>query len=399
MSNQDLVNYIKEAIKENHSKEEVVSKLLHAGWKMDDINQAFTEAAKKNKKTNKKPKKILVFLISLIVILVVGVFIHVKYFPSTFTTVQLMKYRMSNVDSFAYNIQMHNQLTANAAWRTELTLSDFLEEHIDDVMINRGEKKQTLAIALSGSVDASGQNDPKIDADLIVTTNFFSMGNESNIRKIAKIGAKYLDRSLYLKLNASYLIELLNIKGSYPENEWTKIPLEKDLKSTTDKIAIIQKNIKKHNVVKVLNKLSDPRDDKTTDKYQVVVRSSYLPKAIIDIIEEIYEEERAPETRLEMERDLRETLNDYKIPQVYIWVGKKDYYLHKISLVVETKDTGKHFIDISLSKFNKINPIDKPSGYKILSEFKREINIDSFEYDYRDYQKSNEPNDIIDVSE
>lgn len=231
MVNQELLDYIKQQLRQGVSQEEIKSSLMNYGWQSQDIDEAFSflfppsqqltptdtlsQSQPFSPKTSKGVNKTLLVIVSMISgILIIGggVFAYFNYFQSPEKIIQKMNAKLNEVKSLEYSGEI----------KAEVNIEDLLSgsgRSLQLIQPTQNKKTSNYSINFTGKSDIQKLDDPKDLFYFNIKTDALTQGElsfESEIRNIGKV--------VYFKLGNVPNLGLFDL--SVVRNQWIKIDTE-----------------------------------------------------------------------------------------------------------------------------------------------------------------------------
>ncbi len=389
MVNQQILDYIKQQLQQNISREQIKNSLLANNWQENDINEAFTsldylsslDSLKEttSQQPERKKNKVLLTVVSVICLLLVGggVFGYFYYFQETPEKV---------IEKMITNLAEIKTLEYQGEIRAEITTPDMLNDNIlfQSVKPTTDKKLSDFYIDFSGKSDVSDLNNPKGSFVFNIKTN--ALEELTQGESIFGLDIITIGQNIYLKL--SNLPNLGLFDFSFLINQWIKIDTEEmfDLENfeeqkrqqelSQEQINQIKDITAKSKVFKINEKMpSEIIEGIETHHYKFLIDKMALNNLIIEIAAIIQEE-----TLTEKEiSDFDKILEAVESIEGEIWIGKKDYLPYKLSLTIIIKETsdfktaGKLVTTLLFKNYNKPVQIEIPTQTKSIKEILEEL--------------------------
>ncbi len=403
MVNQQLLDYIKQQLKQGVSREQIRSSLMANGWQEADINEAFVSinspisstspeniAAQQFSTISQQPErrinKTLLAIFSILGILIIGggVFGSFYYFKETpEKVIETMRTRFAEVKALEY----HGEIKAEVAIPDLLGGGSFMQPA---QQTTSSKKASDFSINLNGKSDVGDLNNPKglfvfnikTDALKELTQRESAFGLE--VRAINKV--------VYVKFNNLPNLGFFDL--SVLSNQWIKIDTEaikkqldlekfegqkeaqKQQELTPEQAEKLRQIIAQANVFKVTEKLASEKiEGMDTHHYKFLIDKNELKKLIVDISGVVQNKTLTDKELTEFDKGL-EAIGSLGGE---IWIGKKDYLPYKLLFTIgiketaEPKITGQLTTTLSFKNYNKPIQIDIPSPVKSIEEISDQL--------------------------
>ncbi|XOB46799.1 MAG: hypothetical protein ACKKMV_01310 [Candidatus Nealsonbacteria bacterium] len=401
MINQQLLDYIKQQLRQGVSKEEIKNSLLTNGRQAKDIDEAFNSIGQLEQPESygapgttfpqsdissvKPQKKKLTLIISVILGVMIiggGVFGYFYYFQSPERIVQKMTEKMTEIKSLEYTGQITVEIeTSNLPALSPLGNGNLQQPKEPSSLKQTGK----FSIDFSGASDLHDLNNPKALFKFDINTDVLPQSFGLEVRTIENI--------TYLRL--SNVPDLGFFDLSFLKNQWIKVDpeaikkqfglekldeqlkeVQKEQELSPEQIEQIREVVASIKIFEITEKLpSEKIDEANTHHYKFVIDKEGLIELFTEI-SKIIQNKSLTEKELQ---ELNESLQAIERSEGEIWIGKKDLLLYKILLSLNIKETektkseGKITMTVQFKNYNKAVQIDIPTSVKTLEEILGEL--------------------------
>lgn len=353
MENEQLIAYIKQELGKGISEEEIKNILLLNNWQETDIEEAF-DSIKKQIKPKSSKKLIVIPTIIALMLLGVSAFAYFSFSKSPEKIMSQMIQNMQDVKSLEY------------AGQITLEVKTDLVSEIPEDIISFEEDQINSSLNFNGSFDINDLKNPNILSVVDIASNL--------LEKNLNIEARMVDNIGYFKLNNIPFKEFIDL--SFLENEWVEIDSKDYLKDQVldgfdDKITNekdkIKEVVKNARIFTITKKSADEINGIKTHYYYFTIDKEKLLSFLLEINGII---EADPLTEKEIE-EAKKILEEIKMPDGEVWIGKEDYLLYKIILnfnFIDEKSIIKSNITFDFNNHNKGTKTDAPFSAKTFDE-------------------------------
>lgn len=383
MDKQQLLDYIKQQLKQGVDREEIKNSLLVQGWQENDIDEAFRmiEQSEQSNSKNmtetafsqnsslpvKTSKKLIVLIISAIVGAVIGgsVFGYFYYFQSPERIVQKTSEKMLEVKSLEYTGQVVAKIKTND--------------------VSAFSQSGKFLIDFSGKLDSHNLNNPKGMFKFDINPDILPQGFGFEARTIKNI--------IYFRLTNAPNLGFFDL--SFLRNQWIKIDpeaikehfelkeLEKQLEEiqkeqelSPEQIEKIKRVVLRTKIFKVIKKLPKEKiDGIDTYHYEFIIDKEKIMQLFMEVNKIIRNKSSVEK---EFQQKIDEASKEIKALTGEVWIGKKDLLLYKILLKISfgknvEKARGIESGDMitiitQFKNYNKPMQIDIPASAKPIEE-------------------------------
>jgi len=390
MANQQMLEYIKQQLRQGVTQEKIKSSLLAKGWQEKDIEETINLAKQPEQlavevpstKTSKKPMAVIIAVVLGVLILGGGsVFGYYEYF-SPERIIQKMTKRMVEVKSLEYSGQITAGIeTDNFAAISSLENSGLLEQPEQPAPTKQ--QSGNFSIDFSGASDLIDLNEPKAMFEFDINTDMLPQSFRLEARAVGDV--------VYFKINNVPDLGIFHL--SFLENQWVKIDPEaikeqfglteqqieeaqKEQELSPEQIEQIKDIATSTKILKISEKLASEKiNGVNTHHYKFVIDKEGLVQLITEISEVIENKTLTEEELQELEEPLQAT----EMPGGEIWIGKKDLLLYKISMDLNIKETekakseGQVTFSAQFKNYNKPVQVVIPEPVKTLEEIMGEL--------------------------
>lgn len=364
MINQDLLNYIRDSLSKNFPRDQIRDALIDAGWRLDDINEAFSylKETEKSKITINSParKKAMALVFAAAVFLFTGSSVFAGYYyyktiPER--TVSKMKENLKDIRSFGYEAKIKFE----------------------------SEGSGTLELNSKGAADFSDENNIKSYSDSSFSASSPLISEKEKIS--LSLSHKGIKEAHYLKfsipktggeLPALSFLDLNRLNGKWikidssdlenyfqaeysPESEF----LDDGFQSGSDFNSPEPENLQDKTYKENIGKLKE-----IFSKHKIFAVEEYIGSEIIQdgvkarhIKFQVNKEELGNFFQ-EAQKEFNSAFGDYRAEEIEnisgdIWIGKEDSFLRKFYLLGNFKDekNKKGKWEISLEFFDINEPV------------------------------------------
>lgn len=386
MLNQELLNYIRESLKQGFSKSEIRDALLNAGWRLDDITGALThlEASDNSEVSINKSffskRKFAVLAAVFAAFLFTGSLVFAGYYyykTMPARTIKKMGDRVNEIKSFYYNINLNFSGSS-------------------------GGMNSDMEIILEGAADALDENNIKSYANINFSSKTaYGESKEKNIS--LEIAYKNIGNSNYLKFeipqNGNGEEIAAFIKSAKADGKWVKItpedikelgidaqafaagqsdrlgtenlPAPSNSSEDASKIAQAKKQGKLKEIFQKYN-IFDATEYVGSETIQGSVKTRHisftadkeeLKKFLTEAVVELGDNTASQYGMENYEKELEKNLDALQNVEGDIWIGKDDSFLHKMEAKISTKDEsseGSLNFTLEFSGFNNPVSVEAP---------------------------------------
>lgn len=413
MITQELINYIREQIKQGVSQEQIKILLIKKGWQEKEVDEAFSLInsssqdsvvsyhQSENQGTGKR-KIFAILAVMLGVLLIAGVsFGYFYYFKKSEYPETVFK-KMLEVSKDIKSSESEGE--GRLALRLSIKEDEKKYSYMDSL------EESNINLSFKSKNDVNDWNYPKESFSLDSLFSTVSPGgSKENIN--FKLDYIYIDNKIYLKVNGEALNSFLSAIGIPPQyaqkvvNQWIETEfIKEDLFITKGEFKISE----------ILNNLSDLleitalRDQKLGNSkvyhYRLTIKEEELKKAITEVMDQFSKYPFKDQSMVGLEMIQEYYFESLKkiISQVKgeVWIDKENYFLHKVvfelpelslslsellpGLFLEDNEWANRAVfyiegklDIDIKNHNKPVKIEAPSSAKTIEEI---IDLPSFFY-------------------
>jgi hypothetical protein len=344
MSN-NLQGYINTQLKRGVSKERIRESLKTQGWQDKDIEKSFNlntnpnntnlEEPKKTsfKKPSKKLTTIIIFIILGLVVAGGAVFSYFKFIQTPEKILAKMMNKMTEVKTIEYE----NEINVEYNLDESQNLSMFLDSETE----SNNSEAQVATLNMAGSLDFRQENEEK---------SYFKINIKSSEMPDSEVGleTRFIEKIIYFSLTSLPSTDFIDL--SQLENQWVKIDIKEiedqfggeytknkeKLNLTLEQKEEIREKLKESNSFEITEKLdSEIINGVNNYHYKFKINKENLITLMEDVSAIIYEEKLSEDELLEVKNFSKEIGN----LEGEIWIGKENYFLHKITLNIQEKET------------------------------------------------------------
>lgn len=392
MSDQKLLDYVKQQLQQGETREQIQGALLAKGWQLEAINEAFNPPASSNqpvfqptfsRPAVKRSKKILLSVIIIGGSLIIGggVFAYLNYFQQTpEKVVKKMLLKLTEIKSFEYAGEANTEINQGDSTNANSDLSQPLQ-------LFSGKKQSKSSSQYSGAIDIYDTANPKVLVSFNIKTDALPLAELA-----VGVELRVVDKVIYAQLSEAPNLGFFDL--SSVQNQWIKIDMEAikkqfGSKQLDDQLAKIQENqelspeqierlkttFEQAEIFKITEKLASEKiSGVDTYHYKFTVSQEGLKKFIITS-SQIFQKRSLTETELAAFNKGFETMGPV---DGEVWIGKKDFFPYKITFELnvaetETSPAGKISSVFSLKNFNQPMQIEAPAEAKSLQEITAEL--------------------------
>ncbi|MEI7498723.1 MAG: type II secretion system protein GspG, partial [Candidatus Falkowbacteria bacterium] len=403
MPNQQVVDYITQQRSFGRTKEEIIATLEKSGWQADEIEADYVTAVTPTISSSQptqtittkpsttismpneggKKKKLLWLWISLAVVLISilaggGAFAYYYFFPTPETVIKRMIANMRTIAAIEYK----GNITVDATTPALPSPSS--------IMMGMTEISSTTQDAKL-SINFSGANE-KLGTSTVNNRLALEFGYTASPKPVQELGFEEIFLNNILYLNLTKIPDLGMFDASPIKNQWIKIDIaalikQFGLEKYTDEYKNKLEEAKKKNELTTERKLKlkqlaiDSKifslgktlpeeiiDGVLSRHYAIKIDKIALKKYIIDA-SGVMDKKYSAEELISIQKGL----DSVDFSEMQIWIGKKDYFLHRFSFGVsitnqEFKSKGNIAVDIHLMNYNQQNLITVPEKYVSVEE-------------------------------
>lgn len=395
MITQELLDYIKQQLKEGVSEEEIKNSLLANDWQEKDIEEAFNSIRRgdegdqsdldsvegriypqSNISSAQPRKKTIAVIISIILgVAIVGgsVFGYFYYFQSPERIFQKMIENMAKVKSAEYSGKLTAEVKISGLSNIFSTDNAGLENPKNQLPTET--KTGKFFINFSGASDLHDLNKPKAKFALDISTKTlphvfgleargFKDAEYFKVTNVPNLGLFDLSflKNQWIKLDSEAIIN--NLEGGKLEEPTNEV--QNNQKLTPEQIKLIKEAFRRAKIFRITEKLASEKiNGIKTHHYKVTVDK----KELIQLIYKISRIENKSPTEKELQ-ELNKSLQAIEIPEAEIWIGKKDLLLYKILLELNIKEAekvkleSKITVSVQFKNYNQPVQIEAPSSSK-----------------------------------
>ena len=404
MITQQLLDYIKQCLERGLDQKEIKNSLKSVGWQEKDIDEAFSSvktsvpykpSANTNSQQNpisfslqeKKANKILITFISVISVLILGsgaafgYFYYLKETPEK--VIDKMKIHLVDIKTFECQGEIKTKITMPDA---KASFSNFLSDTLFQEPTHQKVDKKTkdFFISFNSQLDVSDSQNPKGSFIFKIKTD--ALKELTQQENSFDLESRFFNDTLYFKLeslpnSSSFDINILStFLNNFLANQWLKFEIREDLK---DKEMLQNENekinqlINQAQVFKITEKLANDKIDGTeTYHYKFLIDNNELKKRKNILFSD------ETETNNENLSNKESTEFDKWFESLgnltgEIWIGKKDYYIYKITILSEPTQLNQIGEQLSITllfkNYNKPLQIEAPSSAKNLDDIFNEM--------------------------
>ena len=373
----------------------------------------------------KSSKKMMLVVFAVVAALICAGFLaYSYYFPSPEKVTEKMFEKLTEVRSYEYSGEMEIEMATN--FPTEPFLPVFNEEGSDTranflasifsvlgglftqneevselPSLDDSETKGVYKISFEGSLDFIDKENPKLASLVNVTIDdpsLLGVFGES-AKPSFSLESRVVDKIFYIKIGGNDLgigfldsiatgwirIDSEELKQEIEEfgiaPEETK-EIEEQKEEYLEKLKQVKEVFFKYKVFKVAEGLKSEKINKhNCHHYLIRIDKEETKKffmELIDIFESLESTELTEDELTEMEKSLGEALEKAKLPDIEIWIGKRDSMLYKIAFgdVIEESEYvggGKYSIFCVFDKFNEPFDVQVPASTKSIEEILEEM--------------------------
>lgn len=426
MITQELINYIREQIKQGVSQEQIKILLIKKGWQEKEVDEAFSLInsssqdsvvsyhQSENQGTGKR-KIFAILAVMLGVLLIAGVsFGYFYYFKKSEYPETVFK-KMLEVSKDIKSSESEGE--GRLALRVSIKEDEKKYSYMDSL------KESNINLSFKSKNDVNDLNYPKESFSLDFLFSTVSPGgSKENIN--FKLDYIYIDNKIYLKVNGEALNSFLSAIGIPPQyaqkvvNQWIETEFSKE--DLLNEYGFTKEEFKISD--KILNNLSDLleitalRDQKLGNSkvyhYRLTIKEEELKKAMTEAMDQFSKYAFKDQSMVELEmskEQVTQMMQEYyfeplkkTISQVKgeVWIDKENYFLHKVvfelpelslslfellpGLFLEDNEWANRTVfyiegklDIDIKNHNKPVKIEAPSSAKTIEEI---IDLPSFFY-------------------
>ncbi|MDA3803069.1 MAG: thrombospondin type 3 repeat-containing protein [Patescibacteria group bacterium] len=330
----NLQGYINTQLKRGISKERIKESLKAQGWQEKDIEESFNLNESQKTSSKKIPKKLITIILFVVLGLVViggAVFSYFKYFQTPEKVLAKMMEKITEIETIQYSSEIDFELTIDES----VDLSMFSDSEAEEK--NSDTKNTTINFA--GSLDFRDEDNKKSDFKLDIKSSMIpdSIGLET----------RFIEKTIYFSLTSLPSIDFLDF--SLLENQWVKVDIKEiedqvgqevtekkeSFDLTSEQKEKIKKKLEESSSFEITEKLdSETINNINTYHYKYKINNENLV-ILIEEISKIINEDELDDNELP---EIKNTLENYEDFEGEIWIGKKDYFLHKITLKIQAKE-------------------------------------------------------------
>lgn len=411
---QELIEYIESQKENKFTRSQIESYLISIGWPENIVKGAVEQVfgsssdqlvAPTNstlsqlqitdvKKTKSKKRKIFIVSIIILIILALfsggGVYAYRYYLQPPARVAQKMFEKVSKVKSFSYDLDFSTKAFVKYSYPK---YSDITGDSYDFSQKPETETKEAdynLQLKVLGGNDFFNTKELKNFMKFEASGSMFDLKNMEVAAETMAINDiiyarinKLPDFSAYSKLNLDFLLD-----------QWIKIDLAGLMKRYSDdtkqsenplnqkQLEELKEIIKNNKIFTVKEKMASEKiNSQSTFHYKFSINEESLKKALAEIakLTEQYDAVYDLES-------ISKTL-EFNLPDGEIWIGKNDYYPHRIKLTSPIEDlipkgsnassdnkiTGDISMTINIHNFSKPINLTVPKDYKSVEEIWEEF--------------------------
>ncbi|MBM2820907.1 MAG: hypothetical protein HW405_667 [Candidatus Berkelbacteria bacterium] len=326
----------------------------------------------------KKSKLSLVLIVILGIIIALGIFYF--FFMPPKWMLYIMSRRITNIKSLAYKSEFKAEFSVSNFNSPLLILKNTekvagVNSSEVPVDINNQEFSGAIVMNTNGQLDWTDIYNPK--GSFILDS--LQLKENNNTLDIASGEIRVPDSNIYLKINDISKV-IFNFDLSQVKNKWyfveQKEPFIPEDEITQEKVDKTKDLSKKYQIIKVTKRLrSESIENNLTYHYQYILDKDAMANFLADSVE-INGEKMSAARKDNLIKDFKNAMKGIEITGE-IWIGKFDFYPHKILTTIAIKDDlfprgrGTLAITLTLSNINKPIKVDVPTGALPYSEFEK----------------------------
>lgn len=412
MPNENLINYVKEARSARVPDFMIKDKLIAAGWKAADVeealgkpvagvqkNIAYDSILNEGTATKSNKKAVILILTGLLFILALGTAAYAFYPPTPEKVVERMFAKLSDVKTMEYSGIVEAKVTTSADLLSLFNPAKWSEVQRSTAGRIAGSQEVPVKIQFEGASDLSNLNTPKSALSMSLSVSGF----------LFTLDTRTFGDVIYLKL-----AEFPNLGFDVSKflNKWIKVDEQAfkaygfktsdkgdeniDKQLSPEEEERIGSAVEDYPIFQIANKLADEAiNGKKTYHYELSVSKENLANLISQVNEVMGRQMKEEELS-----SFKQTLKDLTFNPAEIWIGKKDYWPYRLLLGLEFKpansqSAGTMTFDLTFKNFNQAISIEEPTNATTFTALLDELGITSALIKSKDAQRVSGVNQIV----
>ncbi len=413
MSNQKLLDYIKDCSSQGFSSDKISDALIAAGWSKEEIKDGFSIVHKKNEekkeeiksdikdkkgKKKKEKKTVLkyIFIIVPLILILSGMALAYNYYflTSSFErNISRSLNALAKVNSFSYE----------SAVKLDIDISKSDNEFLMNVL---DKNEGYILLNINGDVDLEKEYSLArmfLGLQMNLFNETFNVGFDAKtINNMFYLKVKNLPKDLGVEIDEEIFSQW--IKFNIDELDNTDYKEVYSQENIDDIFEIILDNLDISELFIVLDEKEIVYNEKAIYYYHLALNYQSMPGFLINTYKDIYEKkvdlrkilfdkEMAQEDWQKLREEIEEEMTDLELTSFKLWIDKESYLPQKLS--TDIKFVGKNLgidanlkIELIFTSFNQDLNIEAPKEASSYEELmKANLNLSDSSENLRDKQR------------